>query len=491
MTASRIRVNTPEISVVLRKIARNQSQKSSRFQRDQEPFDLTPYLTEESSVSISRGINQPSGTFQITMSDRDVMHGRTRDSMYGIAEPMDVIEIRMARDAYEYNDASLYPELGDIKLPLVFRGLVSEVRRDESVGGDGKPRRVVSISGHDWGKFLQIMQCKFIKGNPLQQNWLANMIQIHFGIEYKIIKAGDLVTDLTKKFVNEALSRYNSPGIIVPFEVDVSGADPRDFVMPQGFGIFQGTLWEFYHVFGDLGPYYEMFIDDGEKFPKLIYRKPPYITAGGVSINPVSPVGKIVNVAPETVQRISVSRTDSNVANWFWVDHHRTALIQGFDQKMFAQADNAFNSFVDTPNSAKEIYGIKTMEVTSNHGFLSQGADAKTLQVDSIGFNTYVRQKIAQLQSANQDNVVFEQGSLTLAGNEKIKVGQMLSVARGRNINQYYAQSVTHSFLPFRSFTTSVNFIRGTGFINRSTNEANQVWAPYLEDIGRSPYEGE
>lgn len=409
--------------------------------------------------------------------------------MYGIVEPMDVIEIRMARQPHEYANTSAHPELKSVKLPLIFRGIVSETRHDELMGQDGKPRRTVSIMGHDWGKFLQIIQIKFVKGNPISLDYLSGMFQQHFGIQYAILPAPDIISQLTLGFVNSFLKKYDCPNIIVPFDVDVSGADRTDMVMPQGPGAFPtGTLWEYYHTFGDLGPFYEMFVDDGEDKPTLVYRKPQFLTASGETVYTTKP--EIIKIDPVTVQRINASRTDSNVANWFWVDLYRNSLITGPTAMWNQLSDNAYSAIIDTPNTSPTLYGIKTMEVRSNHGALYQGSKKEQGSQDEMAFRAYAARKIEQLRNANKDNVLFESGSIVMAGNEKVKVGRQLEIKRGRNVNQYYVQSVIHSFQPFRAFTTSVQFIRGTGFINRSTNDAQGIKNPYLEDVGRGPYEG-
>ena len=71
----------------------------------------------------------------------------TGDSLYALVEPMDLIEIRIARESHKNSHKDL---------PIVMRGFVSEIRRDETMGPDGKASRRVIISGQDYGKLLQI-----------------------------------------------------------------------------------------------------------------------------------------------------------------------------------------------------------------------------------------------------------------------------------------------------------------------------------------------
>jgi len=475
-----IQIFTPEISVILKKTtSRDQSGKSERYTAGAKEFDLKPFLTEDSAITMSRQINAPAGTFQISVDDRGVTHDRTLDSLYGIAEPMDVIEIRMARSPHEYQG----------KLPLVFRGVITEVRRDESMSQDGKPNRTVILAGHDWGKFLQIIQERYIRGNPLSEAWLSGLVmQIHYDIKYGVYPAGEVITQMVQKIGNKFIGDYGLPDIIPPFLIDVSGADPSDMVMPQGYQAFpDGTLWGFLQTYGDVGPFYELFLDDTEAGPKLIYRKPPFFTADGDMIHGTLP--ESVNIDPSQVQRLSVSRSDADVANWVWINMRRISLISERNAILMSMAENPGASFMDYPNCRRELYGIRTMTVETNHGFMFQGAPKEQKAIDETNMANYREKKTRQIRLSNMDNSVFETGSMTIAGNEKVKIGTNVRIQRGRTISLYYAQSVTHSFRPFKSFTTTVQFIRGTGFVNRSSNDQLGIKAPYLEEIGHGPYE--
>lgn len=476
---SRIRVETPAIDVVLRQtIARNQSAKSARYSGTQKDYSLNGFLSEDSSVTCSRMINGPHGSFQLVLADRGILHGGSIDSLYGLVEPMDVIEIRMAQRPYQYGG----------QLPLVFRGIVSEVRRDEAMGQDGKPRRNVVIAGQDWGKILQIIQDKYIKGNPMTLRWMSSIgLQSRYDIDYSILTAGELVSALIKKVGNPFIEDLGDPAY-PPFLVDVSGADPVDKVMPQGVQNQQGgTLWSYLSKYGDVGPLYEMFIEDTEEAPKLIYRKPPFSTADGDPVYGAIP--EMVNVEARQVTRIEAGRSDADVANWYWIEHPRTSTMDAQKTLWTALGTNPYSTFHENPNCSKDLYGIRTMEIVSNHGFMTQGAPETQVRTETENFTEYNKEKIRKLKLANQDNVVFENGSIVMQGNERVKIGMNVRIQRGKSINLYYAQRVSHSYLPFRTFTTTVGYIRGTGFINRSSNDQLGIESPYLEEIGRGVYE--
>ena len=101
--------------------------------------DLENWLGEGCSVHTSKSIREPIGQFSITFLDKE--HPDFLDSIYYMIAPMDGIEIRMAHD-------------GSQDPTLVMRGFVSDVRRDETKGQDGKPVRRVTVIGHDVGKLM-------------------------------------------------------------------------------------------------------------------------------------------------------------------------------------------------------------------------------------------------------------------------------------------------------------------------------------------------
>ena len=428
---------------------------------------------------MTRTINAPAGSFHITVGDRDYTNYGVIDSLYGIAEPMDVIEIRLSRNPHKYKE----------KLPMVFRGVITEVRRDESIGQDGKPQRTVIVSGHDWGKFLQIYVDKKLKGNPLNMDWLSNTVmETHYKIPYRVRTAGNLMTEVVDKVANKFMATFDDANTFVPYTIDVSSAYDKDMVMPQGYNSnSMNSLWDFIKVYGDLGAFNEWYIDDLEDSAHIIYRKPPFY-AGTESI-----YGTVnwesVAIEANQVQRLSVSRSDADVANVVWVDHPRMTQYTGSDYLFMQMGQNPDDLLIKTPNSTPSLYGIRSLDVTSQHGNIEQAAPESELTVSKSAYKNYLLDKIKKLKLANQDNVVLEKGSMVVQGNEDIKVGRILTIQRSDFVATYYAQSVTHTFAPFRAFTTTVNFIRGGGFDQRSRNDAVGVTNPYLQEIGRGPYE--
>ena len=78
---------------------------------------------------------------------------------------------------------------------------------------------------------------------------------------------------------------------------------------------------------------------------------------------------------------------------------------------------------------------------------------------------------------------------MMLRGREDIHAGEYVTLRLGTNRGgnagfeqQAYAYSVIHEFLPYRSFTTTVQFDRGTGFIVRA-QRAGGADSPYFAEM--------
>lgn len=475
----------PQVQLILRKTVRAHAGVEDRFGGGSAVIDLSPYLGEGSSITTQRGINQPAGSFSIRVGDRLYPALKQApgavDSLYALVEPMDVIEIRMRRTP------------GSGPTPLVMRGLVSDVRSDAAMSEDGKPMRTVTITGQDWGKWLQIVQIKYLRGQSiadLLSQMTGTLLETRYGIRYMVSEAGVFVNELITKVVNPFIvaASADASASLPPFVVDVSGADSGDMVSPiNAQASPQGSLWTYLQQYGNLGPFYEAMIDDLESGPTLVYRKPPYLALG--TQTPIFPDSSPTRfpVASEDVVSLSVSRSDADVANWYFVRAPHMDMQQPIDQILQSQT-GAQLSLANYPNSAASIYGVRMMEVETQHGVLPKGEKAAVITPDQNALTGYTMRQIKYLQDSNQDNIAFEQGSIVFKGNEAVKPGTYFDLDRNGMVSDGYITSVTQTFEPFRSFKTSVRFIRGNGWANRSKMDASGNKNPYRALIGKGVY---
>ena len=101
-------VATPKISVRLYKSIMRQPRDaglptSERYANKEAYIDLTPFFGDGTSISTTKNIGQPCGTFSLSFSDKPNVSGQNMgpvldraglESIYGLVEPMDVVEIR-------------------------------------------------------------------------------------------------------------------------------------------------------------------------------------------------------------------------------------------------------------------------------------------------------------------------------------------------------------------------------------------------------------
>lgn len=140
-----VKVYRPAVTVTLFKMVGRRDGQAERYAGAERELDLTPFLGDQGTIRTVKDLHQPAGAFTITIPDQ--VHRGSGDSLYGYIEPMDMVEIRAAREPHRFAGG---------KLPLLMRGFISSVRRPEGIGKDGTPQRVVVLQGHDMGKLWMI-----------------------------------------------------------------------------------------------------------------------------------------------------------------------------------------------------------------------------------------------------------------------------------------------------------------------------------------------
>jgi len=445
-------------------------------------IDLTPYLGESGGVRTTKSVREPAGGFSITLADQ--MHPKHLESLYALIEPMDLVEIRFCHDSADMEGK---------RPPIIMRGLVSEIRRDESMGSDGKPVRKVVITGQDLGKLWQIFIIYYLQVAATGE---ATLTEFRFFDKY--LRDAKMNTQLAKGFFKELVSEVLNPFL---WRINVANCDSvlaKGFVpyvtiegsiSPYTMNSFSDlSLHSMMSTLFDVGPYNEMFIEDNEEEVSLILRPLPFFDVSGNSImgvNTPSPgySEPAIEILGDDIQSITSTRSDKGVANWYWSAN--TKLVLTNDLVMMLQAQQALTEDKRLyPNSAMDRYGFRKMHIEYKLGSESEVPDSNTGTQEVIAKNQmnpieWARKRRNLLADFNKDNVVFESGTMRVRGNEKIKAGRFITSARGGvNESRFYAVSVDHDFVPFQGFFTTINYERGTGFIDRASNSTS----PYLKE---------
>lgn len=480
-------------------------------------YDLTSWLGEGSVVRVQKSVRDSAGAFSIDFADQ--LKSGLRDTLYALIEPMDMFEIRFASNAYLYGGAN------GQKLPIIMRGFVSNIERRQVMGSDGKPRNSVHVTGHDYHKILQIIQIFNMPVTPDVANLITSFpLFSKYGEALNVQKTTDFVQQVFNLIINPYIANMQQAGATSGAALAAVATDIQvpDALMSVQLGAFNsGNVQQFLEKYLDIGPFNEFFIEDrdagawGPAGPYAVYRPTPFlgavsraplqpiqtsVTTGVSADSQLSPTANLVSITTDSVISISQGRSDSGVANYFWVDAPRFTMNYDDLTRMYAgyaTQQGAVPFYIQNyQNVNPALYGLRKMEVSTQ-----QGSEAETNAGNGTpagderwnnqsAFLGWIDDRRNLLIALNQDNVIFESGALRLAGNERIRAGTYVKIRFGATPNNpggniqslYYAHTVTHVFEPFGNYFTEVEYDRGTNFADRIT-QGNSGVSPYYSEM--------
>lgn len=479
-----VRTFTPQMRVTIRKSILRREGRSERYPGSGGAgpvIDITPYLSDRGRVFISKNLYQPMGAFSLVVADRP--SDDYLDTLYGLIEPMDTVEIRLARSPEEYGGVP----------PVIMRGFVEAIRRNETMSDDGTPQRVVVISGSDYGLMFTLVRIIHLLAYVTGINLLSGFPFWEMtGIEKQPLTPGQWIDLLLQNVLNPALASFAVASDSVPVVITSNVTVTDGVIWPRRD--YEGTLWELMLAHSDQ-PWNELFIRDTDAGVEVVHRPLPFrdatvdrawIPQGAQTIE--LPESEIIPVGIDEVSSLNAGRTDSHIANLYWVDHPLDVFLGG-SNLLFASAiqnQDRATIFLDDaatyPNSDPRLYGARPMRVATQFGWTGMATDGVDLpesqQMAARGsMLDWLRRKRLDLIALNKDNVVFESGEMVLRGNERLRAGRYIDLTRHKMRSIYYLYEVVHQFIPFRAYTTTCRFIRGTGFLDRSRSDS-----PYTDE---------
>lgn len=467
--------HNPQISVKLIKVVNRSAiapglAVAGRY-RNLLEIDLTPYLGDMGGVRTVKGVREPAGGFSMTFADQATDRS---ESLYGLIEPMDLVEIRMARNPSDYPGG---------RLPIVMRGFVSQVSRPEQVAHDGRVHRSVVVQGQYFGKLWQIFQIVYLNNTALGEYVLT---AFKFFAKYQI--------DVTKPMPVARFVADLNGGVLLPLlrgmrwwdkplsdtytiAPDVSATGTVAHTVVNNWPGNQ-PIYNLLALACDVqNGFNEMFMEDREAGVALVLRPTPWKRPDGTYIQTGVPDIPTIKLDAADVVALAASRSDECVANLFWVYTPPFAGLANESMRLWKQPAPV----TDYPNNAPALYGTRMMEQITYLGPPGWGAsdtDSQGRQKDIWPtMADWMATRAAVMQAASQDAAVFEQGHLRVKGNEKIKAGNFVGLTRNSMVAEYYAARVEHEFAFGRPFMTTVHFERGTGFIQRAQWAKGPYWA--------------
>ncbi|UTL90702.1 hypothetical protein [Pseudomonas fluorescens] len=496
-----INVYKPEFEVRLVKMIKRKdvdgvTPTSERFQGTQKVIDLAPWLSDSTNISTFKSIHEGAGGFALTLPDKPYGDARGLDSLYGIIEPMDLIEIR-ARHGVASGSAQ------GRKPPVVMRGFVSKVGRRELMQPNGQPSRSVVVVGQDYGKIWQMLQIFYGPSYIIGEDILSNFkLMDRFGAGLNNALTNIDFLKLGVQMVNQYLAKILPEGAEFPsITVHAEGVKEAS-VGITGVQSAEGSIYTLMRRYLDTGPFNELFLTEDDNGVYCVYRQNPAIGLSGqvldrkVTAAPLPardglPASQlvIVNIPAKDIVEISVDRSDSNVANYYWVSAPSFSLNSDVLQRQMGASveERKTTDLGSYGNCSVDLYGNRLMMIETKLGGpnvrnVKSGLSEQEHYVRDGNVFDWIKDRREFLVAQNKDNSVLEQGTIQVRGNEKIRVGNYVQVMRGDTSSLYYVVAVAHQMLPFRGFFTTLTVARGLGFADRVT-KGGGVASPYLAEL--------
>lgn len=484
-----IQLYTPDVRVTLyktigRQTVDGQTPVSQRVLDTNKTIDLTPFMGESGSLRVSKSVREPAGGWSLTLPDQPYVQGGSLESLYGLIEPMDFIEIRM-RHNLPGSSSSSSPTP-----PVYMRGFVSGISRNEAMGNDGKPMRTVTLNGQDMGKLWQIMQIKYMPGYVVGENYLSSFkLYERFGAGFVTgMTAAAFVTEVVSSLVNPFLKSLMPPNTTNPTSINLDVSVANGVVDVGGIQNQQGTIYSLLSYFGDVGIWNEIYLEDREDGVYCVYRPNPFKDINGTVIQDDAPALMPIDVDAKDVIALNVSRGDADVSNYYWTRAPRFELVSDIYRQQWAVgADPATVDLGQYANSAEQFYGLRMMEVETQQGgndvtTMSSGQPAAQQTNRDASMANWINNRRAIVVAQNKDNVLLESGTARIRANETIKPGSYVRIVRGSFSSTFYVPSVDLDYVPFQGLFMTLKLERGNGFVQRVASGTG-VQAPYSAEM--------
>lgn len=496
MASPNVNIYDPNLQVTLYKtISRTtldgSNPTSQRYQATNRSIDLTPFFGESGSVRTSKSVRDPAGGFALTFADKpyigEYAGKQTFESLYGLIEPMDFIEIR-----FRHNISAASGQ----QPPIIMRGFVSDVARAEAMGSDGKPQRSVTVTGQDYGKIWQMMQVMYNPQFTVGEQLLTNFkLFERYGGALSMLPAAQLVGQIFNLIVNPFIQGFAPAGSLVPSTIEAgqylyTAHGTTNYSNTQNF---ESTIYGILKTSCDVGTWNELFIEDEEDGVHCVFRPIPAMNLDGDLIQPDAPSPQYVDISDADVISLNVSRSEANVANYFWSNAPQSDINGESNRRLWAMEGADKETVLQTtyPNNLVSLYGIRPMQsdtqmsgdqvISNSSGYLQPAMNAR--DTDIVGWVNNRRKIMLQL---NQDNVLYEQGTMRVRGNEAIRAGMYVRLHRGNFSATYYVVRVEHDYMPYQGVFSTLTVERGTGFIER-VKRGGGADSPYLAEQMPTP----
>lgn len=445
------------------------------------------------TVSTSKDLVQPAGSFQITLVPRTDPQGRT---WFDKIHPFDFVEIS-------------FKGIKDEKEFVVMRGLIDFVSKSEGYEG-GTPNRQISVNGRDLGCLLTDFQIYYMPELGRQEAVRAQMKVLAWEVDPKLI--------VNAKEAFEFLWRYWFQHIDLTVQAKPAPLRISQYLMQSAESFIPGNYTSLFFLMQYQGswlgafqqfqdkPFHEFFLYDDEKTSWLIFRPARLKDARGNYAPVVEEIRQKgyswmypADISIEKEEKISmaVQKGGTEIYTYYFTVPTQELISKEKYRMALMNINNpraSINPYIaSNPNFPSHVkrYGFRPLEATTTFAFQDVG------QISGQGRSTEdipALNAVARYQQGNSQgkpyldgvikptfyetgidlnktlvtwflhNPLLYHGSVDITGTNRATIGTYLwdkDDNEGRGRMEYYIEGVSHSFVQLQSFRTSLRITRG------------------------------
>lgn len=319
------------------------------------------------------------------------------------------------------------------KNAAVMFGLIDDIRRSRVIA-NGKPMRTVAVTGRGFNKALINFEVGAVKEANVSESALGFIFK-EFSLS--TLSAAEAIRTVLGYYVEKYINyNFGSAGSYTTFTEWLFSSRPDEGLTDTtGLMEYQGSLWNLLKELQN-APFNEMYWEVLENKPTFYVRETPFNEQNWNSLN------KSVLVDKDIVED-NTGKSDLETYTLYSVSC-RTYMSSIDEAGTLGCLPLWYEPYFPK-------YGIKRLQVSSLYAMYANKSDTQTASED---VSSYMK----DLYNWNIKNNSMQNGTITVKGSNKYKVGERLETPEGY---EFYVESVTHSFTIYDSFTTQLGVTRG------------------------------
>ena len=469
MTAKTFQIRKPEARLIVHDQTKLPNPELLYWNEEKPPntgFDISQDLK---SITTLNNLRNPSGAWTAELAYRKARKGMSDEgeaALYKWINPMDIVEIQL-------NDSN----------ETTMMGMVEQVRNHQYVTSAGVVQGV-KLTGRSLGAMWQNDTLKFFPANVTSKK------------ETEISMEGRLPSGFEKrafqpKMLTKILGEFygRSPVELIKFITnDVSavkikladGRTIRDFIDTEltieegdktystaGF-TYEGSIWGLLQQVS-AKPFYELFTDSRDGKLILRFRPTPFDKGSWNDLNTWLD-GISYHIVPDSDV---VSKNLIRSPNESYSIFHVSSVVSAWYGNDAVSEYGMFPPIIDP--ILYETLGLRLLSTRTSLLPLTFDGDVGK---DIASIHKKYRNR---LYLWYKDNHRFESGTITIKGNDKIRIGERLVLGNRSRTRTFYIEEVSHHWIYGRRFTTTLNLTRGANETNRNRwlDDGNK----YLQEV--------